>query len=99
MTASPPAGLQALLAIEQIKPRYVRFLDGKQWKEMRGVFTDDFHFYMGDDPAPMADSGDAFIEHVSKALAGTVTVHQGHMPEIEITGPTTARGIWAMFDW
>ena len=27
-----------------------------------------------------------------------VTVHHGHMPEIELTSPTTARGIWAMED-
>jgi hypothetical protein len=27
------------------------------------------------------------------------TVHHGHMPEIEITGSDTARGMWAMFDY
>lgn len=27
------------------------------------------------------------------------TVHHGHMPEIDITGPDTARGTWAMFDY
>ncbi|MBI0293347.1 nuclear transport factor 2 family protein [Streptomyces sp. PRKS01-29] len=26
------------------------------------------------------------------------SVHHGHMPEIEITGPDTASGIWAMED-
>jgi len=26
------------------------------------------------------------------------TTHHGHMPEIEIASPTTARGIWAMED-
>ena len=26
-------------------------------------------------------------------------MHHGHMPEIEITSPTTARGIWAMQDF
>jgi hypothetical protein len=26
------------------------------------------------------------------------TVHHGHMPDIEITSPTTATGIWAMED-
>ena len=30
---------------------------------------------------------------------GAFTVHHGHMPEIEITSPTTARGIWAMQDF
>jgi hypothetical protein len=27
-------------------------------------------------------------------LTGVVTAHQGHMPEIEITSPTTAHGYW-----
>jgi len=31
-------------------------------------------------------------------VGDVVTVHHGHMPEIEITSPTTARGIWAMED-
>src|SRR5262249_27720878 len=35
----------------------------------------------------------------SKLLADTVTVHHSHMPEIELTSATTAKGIWAMFDW
>ena len=42
---------------------------------------------------------DAIVRGVQKALEGTRTVHHGHMPEIEITGPTTARGIWAMYDY
>jgi SnoaL-like protein len=39
------------------------------------------------------------VAAVSKALAGARTVHHGHMPEIEVTGPGTARGTWAMFDY
>ena len=42
---------------------------------------------------------DAIVESVSGALTGTTTVHHGHMPEIEITGPDTATGTWAMFDY
>ena len=33
------------------------------------------------------------------AVGPVVTVHHGHMPEIEITSPTTARGVWAMQDF
>jgi SnoaL-like protein len=42
---------------------------------------------------------DAIVAAVSGALTGTRTVHHGPMPEIEITGPDTARGVWAMFDY
>jgi hypothetical protein len=33
-----------------------------------------------------------------ESLKNVTTVHHGHMPEIEITSPTTATGIWAMED-
>jgi len=85
--------------IKQTKARYFRFLDGKQWSDWRTCFTDDMHFYLGQDPKPVTSSGDEFVAYVSKLLADTVTVHQGHMPEIELTSDTTAKAIWAMFDW
>lgn len=85
--------------IKQTKARYFRFLDGKQWSDWRTCFTDDMHFYLGQDPKPVTSSGDEFVAYVSKLLADTVTVHQGHMPEVELTSDTTATGIWAMFDW
>jgi len=37
----------------------------------------------------------AFEERV---LTGVITVHHGHMPEIEVTCPTTAKGTWTMED-
>jgi SnoaL-like domain len=36
---------------------------------------------------------------VEGSVGPVVTAHHGHMPEIEITSPTTARGIWAMQDF
>jgi hypothetical protein len=38
------------------------------------------------------------VAAVSGALAAADTVHHQHTPEIEITGPDSARGIWAMED-
>src|SRR5207245_1818724 len=35
---------------------------------------------------------------VRGAVDTVQTVHHGHMPEIEITSPATARGVWAMED-
>ena len=42
---------------------------------------------------------DAIVASISGFLTGTRTVHHGHMPEIELTGPDTAHGTWAMFDY
>lgn len=39
-----------------------------------------------------------FVAELRETLAGVSTVHHGHMPEIELTSPTTAVGIWSMED-
>jgi len=41
---------------------------------------------------------DKIREYVERDAGPISTVHQGHTPEIEITSPTTATGIWAMQD-
>jgi hypothetical protein len=50
--------------------------------------------------AAMVNTGrQEIVANVSGALVGARTCHHGHMPEIEIVGDGTARGIWAMFDY
>jgi len=89
--------------IKQLKARYFRFLDTRRWKDIRGLFTDDFVWYevAGDGKKPRWASADAFITWVSGAYDPdkVMSVHQGKMPEIELTSDTTARGIWEMSDW
>jgi hypothetical protein len=41
---------------------------------------------------------EAILTFMRHAIEGALTIHQGHMPEIEITSPTTATGIWALED-
>src|SRR5690606_35420468 len=38
------------------------------------------------------------IRFIAEALAGAVSIHHGHMPEIEILSADQAAGIWAMED-
>jgi hypothetical protein len=49
-------------------------------------------------PAGRCDDVAKFVADLSKILDGVSTVHHGHTPEIELTSPTTATGIWAMED-
>lgn len=95
-----------LEAIRQLKARYFRLMDTKQWDTWTNCFTDDVRAtYEG---APRADpelpdiatlDGRAeLVKGVRALLAGAKSIHQGFMPEIELTSATTARGIWAMFD-
>jgi len=48
--------LTEIEAIKQLKARYFRFLDAKQWTDWHTCFTDDLHFFMGQDPQPLASS-------------------------------------------
>jgi hypothetical protein len=99
-----------LVEIEQIKKlkaRYFRNLDTKNWAEWRNVFADDLTVRVdvtvtrrGQEAVtpPLPEGADAFVAHMSDYLDDAITVHHGHMPEIDVTGPDTARGIWAMED-
>lgn len=84
--------------IKQLKARYFRTLDQRDWEGFGLVFS--LAAVMEVPEADMVLQGrDAIVTAVSGALTGARTVHHGHMPEIEITGPDTARGTWAMFDY
>jgi ketosteroid isomerase-like protein len=86
-----------LEAIKKLKARYFRLLDTRQWDAWRDVFTEDIVLQAA---AQMVFRGRAeVVKNVSTMLAGTQTVHHGHMPEIEFIDENNARGIWAMFDW
>ena len=68
-------------SIKQLKARYFRFIDTKQWEALRDVFTDDLQFYF-ESSTPTITSADAFVAFISERLATAVSVHHGHMPEI-----------------
>jgi hypothetical protein len=85
-------------AIKQLKARYFRHMDLKQWDEWAQVFAR--HAVMEVPEVDATQTGrDDIVAFVSGALTGARTVHHGHTPEIEITGPDSARGTWAMADY
>ena len=88
----------AIEDIKRLKARYFRCLDTKDWPGLRAVFTDDLVANSTEAGGRVVDGADAFIAFLQEVLAGATTVHQGHMPEIELTSPTTATGIWALHD-
>jgi hypothetical protein len=73
-------------------------MDQKKWDEWAMVFSTDAHLVVPEGAVDERGRA-AVVASVSGVLEGVRTVHHGHMPEIEITGPDTARGIWAMFDY
>lgn len=85
-------------AIRELKARYFRFLDTKDWEQWTEVFEPEFEHSMEYEQQEINGPREAFVTFVSQALEGVITVHHGHNPEIEITSPTTARAIWPFVD-
>jgi hypothetical protein len=92
----PMTRLLAIEEIKQLKARYFRCMDTRRWTELASVFSRDAHL---DADGFTADGRDGIVAFLQRVLRDARTVHHGHMPEITITSPTTAHGIWAMFDY
>ena len=101
--------LAAMDAIRQLKARYFRGVDTGDPKLVRSALAEDCVLdYRGccTDPA----SGRDFLPAMNVVMRGrqsyqdglssigVVSVHQGHNVEIEVSGATTASGIWSMTD-
>ena len=85
-------------AIKQLKARYCRTMDTKDWAGMRKVFTDNVIVDSSDSGGNVMTGADEFLAFLQGAIGDAVTVHHCHTPEIELTSPTTASGVWAMED-
>ena len=90
--------LEAVEAIRQLKARYFRTMDTKDWAGMREVFTDDVVMDTTASGGGVITGADEFMAFLEDALGGATTVHHGHMPEIELTSATEATGTWALQD-
>lgn len=84
--------------IRQLKARYFRTMDTKDWDAMRQVFVDDVVIDTSEAGGNVVKGADAFIAFLRETLGDVVTVHHGHMPEIALTSATSATGTWALND-
>ncbi|MGO9511045.1 MAG: nuclear transport factor 2 family protein [Mycobacterium sp.] len=87
-------------AIKQLKARYCRYLDTKRWDDWRQLFTDDFVSDTSPAGGKRISGADEFVSFVHRSLGkpSQPTAHQVHAPEIELTSPTSATGVWALED-
>lgn len=84
--------------LKQLKARYFRTMDTKDWKAMREVFADDVVMDTTASGGRLITGADDFMAFLEPTLRDAVTIHHGHMPEIDVVSATTARGIWALHD-
>jgi SnoaL-like domain len=92
--------LDRLLAIEDIrnlKARYFRYMDTKQFHLLEDLFTPDMKV-LTPDGGTYKDSGPDYAAALKISLENSVSVHQGFTAEIEIIDAQNAKGIWAMQD-
>ena len=97
-----PEQLVEVERIKQLKARYFRMMDTKQWPEFARVFTEDARLQWGPEDEHVFVGRDAIVKGVSSVLREATTCHHGHMPEIELadaSDASEARGIWAMYDY
>ena len=89
--------LAAVEAIRNLKARYFRLMDTKQWDALEGVFTRDFEVR-----TPAGDlwlrGGPDYARSLRGSLEHAVSCHQGFTGEIEVHDAASASGIWAMQD-
>lgn len=114
MTAIDPVSrLVVIEDIKQLKARYFRLMDTKDWGALRAVFADDATFDAraslsidGQGEAGRAaesnewvyHGGDGIVQFIQTAVGTQRTVHHGHCHEIEVLSATEARGVIAMED-
>ena len=87
-------------AIKQLKARYQRAVDTKDWDLMRSVLASDATSVYSDGKYAF-DGREAIVKFLADNL-GTPDVqsmHHAHTPEIEITSDSTASGIWYLEDF
>jgi uncharacterized protein (TIGR02246 family) len=83
--------------ITQLKARYCRCVDTKDWAGYANCLTDDTK--LAGDGGSVQHGREDVVGFVSSALEHATTVHHVHNPEIRITGRDTATAIWAMNDY
>jgi len=91
--------LQEIEAIKRLKYKYARCLDQKRWAELAACFAEDATSAYGDGKFSYAGR-DNIMEFLRSALGpdSMLTSHRVQQPEIDLTSPTTATGIWALED-
>lgn len=91
--------LTARVAISELKARYFRAVDMKDWETFEALFEENATLAAVDDQPGVVFRGRAAIRAgVAASLETAATVHRGHMPEIWFDNPDQAQGIWSMED-
>lgn len=87
--------LSRIREIEQVKYRYMRAVDTKDWDLLTSTLAPDVKAVYG--KRLSFDNREELVATLSRAMTHSTTVHRLHQPEIEVHGDT-ATGIWLLTD-
>lgn len=91
--------LVAKADIRELKARYCRCLDTKDWDGLAALFLDDAVLDVEQDTGNPPITGRAgILDQIRFAVIDAATSHQVHTPEIALMSDDEATGVWAMQD-
>lgn len=91
----------AIESIKQVKYRYLRALDTKNWDEFATTLTEDVIADYGASAGAEHRFTDraSLVDFMRRSLpADMITEHRVNHPEITVAGPDAASGIWYLQD-
>ncbi len=94
---SGPPDFTDWLAISELKARYCRCLDTKDWAGYAGCFTADVVIDATGSGGPRYEGREQAVADIRASIGEAITTHHVHSPEIAVDGDT-ASAIWAMQD-
>lgn len=83
--------------IIELKARFGRLADAKDWEAFKDVFSVDATFDLG--AGQVMHGGETYAYAVRDMLEGAVSLHRFSMPEITFLSATEAKGIWVLHDY
>ncbi|WP_428844289.1 nuclear transport factor 2 family protein [Mycolicibacter sinensis] len=93
--------LENIEAIKQVKYRYLRALDTKHWDDFAATLAEDVTADYGKSMGTehKFTDRDSLVDFMRSSLpANVISEHRVSHPEITLTGPDTASGIWYLQD-
>ena len=91
--------LMAIESIKQLKARFLRCLDTKDWDGFAATLSDDAVLDMSQQGSDVLEGGGrAIADWTRDSVDRAETVHHAHTPEINVTSPDSATGVWALLD-
>ena len=91
--------LIVLEEIKKLKSKYFYYLDSKDWERWKSeVWAPDGTLHVPEISDEPVAGADVIAAWTAERMADVLSIHHGHMPNIEILSDDSAKGIWAMED-